>query len=122
MKIGCTGCGYCMPCPYGIDIPGCFSLYNHQYLFPYDRWTARFHYFSRHGGLMGGLSHAGLCKACGKCEDACPQHLPIRDQLRDVSREMEGGMRFIIPVLKGGLWCMDNAGKVKRVLSGDDRA
>ena len=37
--------------------------------------------------------------------------------LRDVSREFEGGMRFIIPVLKGGIWCMDQAGKVKRFFS-----
>jgi hypothetical protein len=118
MKIGCTGCGYCMPCPYGIDIPGCFSLYNARYLFPHDI-AARFHYFSRHGGLMGGVSYAGLCQACGKCEEACPQHLPIRDQLRDVSREMEGGMRVIIPILKGGLWCMDLAGKVKHILLRD---
>ena len=106
-----------MPCPAGVDIPGCFSLYNAHHLFPHDR-TAKFQYFGRHGGLMGGVSYAGLCRACGKCEKACPQHLPIRDRLRDVSKEMEGGMRVIIPVLKGGLWCMDQAGKVKRIFSG----
>jgi hypothetical protein len=116
MKVGCTGCGYCMPCPAGVDIPGCFSLYNAHYLFLHDR-SPKFQYFGRHGGLMGGVSYAGLCRACGKCEKACPQHLPIRDRLRDVSREMEGGMRVIIPVLKGGLWCMDQAGKVKRIFS-----
>ena len=115
MKVGCTGCGYCMPCPFGVDIPGCFSLYNAHHLFPHDQ-SAKFQYFGRHGGLMGGVSYAGLCRECGKCEKACPQHLPIRDRLRDVSREMEGGMRVIIPVLKGGLWCMDQAGNVKRVL------
>ena len=116
MKVGCTGCGYCMPCPAGVDIPGCFSLYNDHHLFPGNR-MAKFQYFGRHGGLLAGVSYAGLCRDCGKCEKACPQHLPIRDLLRDVSREMEGGMRFIIPVLKGGLWCMDQAGKVKRVFS-----
>jgi len=71
---------------------------------------------------MGGVSYAGLCRQCGKCEKACPQHLPIRDRLRDVSKEMEGGMRVIIPVLKGGLWCMDQAGNVKRVLFRKNRA
>jgi predicted aldo/keto reductase-like oxidoreductase len=121
MKVGCTGCGYCMPCPYGVDIPACFSLYNAHHLFPHDR-SAKFQYFGRHGGLMGGVSYAGLCRACGKCEKACPQHLPIRDRLRDVSKEMEGGMRFIIPVLKGGLWCMDQATKVKHVLFRKNRA
>ncbi len=120
MKVGCTGCGYCMPCPAGVDIPGCFSVYNAHYLFPHDR-SAKFQYFGRHGGLMGGLSYAGLCRACGKCETACPQHLPIRDRLRDVSREMEGGMRFIIPVLKGGLWCIDKAGKVKHLFFRNNR-
>jgi predicted aldo/keto reductase-like oxidoreductase len=121
MKVGCTGCSYCMPCPAGVDIPGCFSLYNAHHLFPHDR-SAKFQYFGRHGGLMGGTSYAGLCRACGKCEMACPQHLPIRDRLRDVKKEMEGGMRFIIPVLKGGIWCMDQAGKVKRIFSRDSRA
>ena len=116
MKVGCTGCSYCMPCPAGVDIPGCFSLYNAHHLFPDDR-SAKFQYFGRHGGLMGGISYAGLCRACGKCEKACPQHLPVRDRLRDVSKEMEGGMRVIIPLLKGGLWCMDQAGKVKRTFT-----
>jgi predicted aldo/keto reductase-like oxidoreductase len=115
MKIGCTGCRYCLPCPAGVDIPGCFSLYNARFLFPHDN-SAKFQYFGRHGGLMGGVSYAGLCRACGRCEKACPQHLRIRDLLRDVSREMEGGMRFIIPVLKAGLWCMDQAGKVTGIL------
>jgi predicted aldo/keto reductase-like oxidoreductase len=115
MKVGCTGCRYCMPCPFGVDIPDCFSLYNTRHLFPHDQ-SAKFQYFGRHGGLMGGVSYAGLCKKCGKCEKVCPQHLPIRDRLKDVSKEMEGGMRIIIPVLKGGLWCMDLATKVKRIL------
>jgi len=116
MKVGCTGCSYCIPCPAGVDIPGCFSLYNDHHLFSFNR-MAKFQYFGRHGGLMGGVSYAGLCRNCGKCEKACPQHLPIRDLLKEVSREFEGGMRFIIPVLKGGLWCMDQTGKVKRAFS-----
>jgi uncharacterized protein len=120
MKVGCTGCGYCMPCPAGVDIPGCFSLYNAHHLFPHDR-SAKFQYFGRHGGLLAGVSYAGLCRKCGKCEQACPQHLPVRDRLSEVAEEMEGGMRLIIPVLKGGLWCMDQAGKVKRVLLGNNR-
>ena len=121
MKVGCTGCRYCLPCPAGVDIPGCFSLYNARFLFPHDN-SAKSQYFGRHGGLMGGVSYAGLCRACGKCEKACPQHLPIRDRLKEVSKEMEGGMRVIIPVLKGGLWCMDQAGKVKRIFSRGDRS
>jgi predicted aldo/keto reductase-like oxidoreductase len=106
MKVSCTGCGYCMPCPAGVDIPGCFSLYNAHHLFPHDR-SAKFHYLGRHGGLLSRVSYAGLCKNCGKCEKICPQHLPIPVRLRAVSKEMEGMMGVIVPVLKAGLWCMD---------------
>jgi uncharacterized protein len=118
MKVGCTGCGYCMPCPAGVDIPGCFSLYNAHHLFPKDRST-KFHYFGRHGGLIGDVSYAGLCRQCGKCARACPQHLPIPQLLKDVKSEMEGGMTVIVPVLKGGLWCMNKAAKARAFLFGE---
>jgi len=116
MKVGCTGCGYCMPCPAGVDIPGCFSLYNARHLFPKDR-SAKFHYFGRHGGLIGDVSYAGLCRQCGKCAKACPQHLPIPQLMKDVKTDMEGGMRVAVPVLKGGLWCMNKAAKVRALFS-----
>jgi hypothetical protein len=116
MKVSCTGCGYCMPCPAGVDIPGCFSLYNAHHLFPHDR-SAKFHYLGRHGGLLSGVSYAGLCKNCGKCEKICPQHLPIPVRLRAVSKEMEGMMGVIVPVLKAGLWCMDQMGRIGQKFS-----
>ncbi|MCX6684821.1 MAG: aldo/keto reductase [Methanoregula sp.] len=116
MKVGCTGCAYCMPCPAGVDIPGCFSLYNAHHLFPNDR-SAKFHYLGRHGGLLSGVSYAGLCKNCGKCEKICPQHLPIPVRLREVSKEMEGLMGITVPLLKGGLWCMDQLGCIRQKLS-----
>jgi len=116
MKVGCTGCGYCMPCPAGVDIPGCFSLYNARHIFPKDR-SAKFHYFGRHGGLIGDVSYAGLCRQCGKCAKACPQHLPIPQLMKDVKADMEGGMRIAVPVLKGGLWCMNKASKIRALFS-----
>jgi hypothetical protein len=116
MKVGCTGCGYCMPCPAGVDIPGCFALYNAHYLFPKDRST-KFHYIGRHGGLIGDVSHAGLCRQCGKCAKACPQHLPIPKLMKDVKSDMDGGMRIAVPVLKAGLWCMNKASRVRAFLS-----
>ena len=116
MQVSCTGCGYCMPCPAGVDIPGCFSLYNTHHLFPHDR-SAKFHYLGRHGGLLSGVSYAGLCKNCGKCEKICPQHLPIPVRLREVSKEMEGMIGVIVPVLKGGLWCMDQIGRIRQKFS-----
>jgi len=116
MKVGCTGCGYCMPCPAGVDIPGCFSLYNAHHLFPGDR-SAKFQYFGRHGGLLSAVSYAGLCRECGKCKKICPQHILIPERLREVSKEMEGMMRVIVPVLKGGLWCMNKFDRVRRLFS-----
>ena len=116
MKVPCTGCGYCMPCPSGVDIPGCFSLYNAHHLFPKDR-SAKFHYIGRHGGLLSGVSRAGLCRACGKCTAVCPQHIPVPERLREVSHEMEGMMSLVVPVLRGGLWCMNQVGRIRRRLT-----
>lgn len=88
LKIGCTGCGYCMPCPSGVNIPMCFSFYNSRYLFrdPIFRLT----YLGLTCGVDGGQSsYASLCRNCGQCESRCPQHLPIRNHLKTVAGEME---------------------------------
>jgi predicted aldo/keto reductase-like oxidoreductase len=121
MKVNCTGCGYCMPCPAGVDIPGCFSLYNAHFLFPHDR-SARFHYMGRHGGLLANVSYAGLCRQCGKCVKNCPQHIPVPDRLREVSREMDGRMRFTVPVIRCGLWCMNKIERIRRLFSSDKKS
>ena len=71
MKVGCTGCGYCMPCPAGVDIPGCFALYNAHHLFPKDR-APRFQYIGHHGGLIGDVSYAGLCRAVREVREGLP--------------------------------------------------
>lgn len=93
MKVGCTGCGYCMPCPYGVDIPTNFSFYNSKYLF--DEKYPRMRYMGMLGGMSGGKSaYASQCTQCGKCEKHCPQNIPIRAKLKDVKNEME------IPALK----------------------
>jgi predicted aldo/keto reductase-like oxidoreductase len=119
MKVGCTGCSYCMPCPFGVDIPGCFAGYNTHHLFPNDR-TGRFQYIGRHGGLMGQVSYAGLCRQCGKCAKVCPQHLPIPALMKEVSHEMDGlVIPIVVPILKGGLWCMNKLGRVKRAVTGE---
>ncbi len=87
-KIPCTGCAYCMPCPAGVDIPGCFSVYNDKYLLNEKR--IRFKYLQVMGTLSKNPSYASLCKDCGKCELHCPQNIEIRKQLRIVKKEMEG--------------------------------
>jgi hypothetical protein len=117
MKVGCTGCGYCMPCPAGVDIPGCFALYNNQHLFPHDH-AAKFLYLGRHGGLLGATSYAGLCRECGRCEKICPQHLKIPSLMKQVSREMEGyGLGVKVRLAHGVFWCYDQLGRIIRKFS-----
>ena len=95
-KVPCTGCGYCMPCPYGVDIPGCFSAYNTKYLL--DVKKSRKKYYQVLGGLSKHPAYASMCKGCGKCELHCPQKIEIRKELIAVKKDMEGIL--IKPVLK----------------------
>jgi len=88
MKVQCTGCRYCMPCPFGVDIPTCFDIYNSKYLYGDNR--ARLTYMIRVGGIMGDKSNASMCTQCGKCLSHCPQEIQIPDVLKDVSRDFEG--------------------------------
>lgn len=89
IKVGCTGCGYCMPCPAGVNIPVCFSYYNDLSVYGDWKMVGR-HYMGMLGGMDGGKpSYASLCVDCGKCEKHCPQNLPIRQHLKEVSKEME---------------------------------
>jgi predicted aldo/keto reductase-like oxidoreductase len=100
MKIDCTACGYCMPCPVGVDIPTCFEIYNHKYMFK-TRGTS-FTYLTRLGGVFSGnKSHAALCNGCKKCVRACPQKLEIPELLDDVSKEL-GGRGFKYKVIITG--------------------
>lgn len=87
-KIPCTACGYCMPCPFGVDIPGCFSCYNDKYLMG-DK-SVRFRYMQTMGVMSAKPANASRCTQCGKCESHCPQNIAIRSQLKIVSHEMEG--------------------------------
>jgi L-lactate utilization protein LutB len=64
-------------------------------------------------GLQSNVSYAGLSRAFGKCTEACPQNIPIPDRLKEVSREMELMMNVMVPVLKGGLWFMDQLGHIR---------
>lgn len=91
MKVGCTGCGYCMPCPVNVSIPICFEMYNKMHLFNQPD-AARFGYAIRMSGdLTGGASgYASQCVQCGQCVDKCPQQIPIPDLLTHVAADMEG--------------------------------
>ena len=97
MKIDCTGCGYCMPCPRGVDIPRCFNFYNHKYMFKQGLMSSIF-YLGQLVGIMSGGDehHAMLCTNCGKCIKTCPQKLNIPELLDDVTKELGGKYRLKI--------------------------
>ena len=87
MKVGCTGCRYCMPCPRGVDIPGTFAAYNRRASDGY--WKALTEYFMITSACQD-YTGPGNCIGCGKCEQHCPQHLPIRQELQNAKKAMEG--------------------------------
>jgi len=91
LKVGCTGCRYCMPCPAGVNIPLCFEEYNNLYLVPHAE-EEKFMYAARAGGAVGigKPEFASLCVQCRECVDKCPQHLEIPDLLKAVVQELEG--------------------------------
>lgn len=82
-KIGCTNCGYCLPCPQGVDIPMNFKLYNDILLF-HNVATSRMLY----NGFMPSAERASSCIECGACEKLCPQHIPIMAELKNVHAEL----------------------------------
>jgi len=87
MKVGCTGCGYCMPCPKGLDIPSTFAAWN------------RYHTGSKVRALRDYIVPTALhktaapasnCIGCGKCEQHCPQSISIREMLKESRKDLEG--------------------------------
>ena len=83
--IPCTACRYCVDgCPKRISIPDLFALMNTKQI-THD-WNVDYYYNQVHTKCGGKASD---CVKCGKCEKACPQHLPIRDLLADVAHEFE---------------------------------
>ena len=87
IKVGCTGCGYCQPCPAGVDIPGVFAAYNRKY--QDGTFRALKDYFMC-TTLRTNATAASGCIGCGKCEQHCPQHIEIRKELKQVRKELEG--------------------------------
>ena len=81
--VGCTNCRYCMPCPFGVDIPQNFKMMNN------------FAKYSNEGRLrfewkdMEEAERADQCRRCGKCETVCPQQIPIREKLHEIAGRMK---------------------------------
>ena len=81
---GCTGCRYCMPCPAGVDIPGCFASWNTYHMYQnYNvvkwRWEQ----------ALGEVKQAKNCIKCGRCEQVCPQKLSIRQDLEKTQADLD---------------------------------
>ncbi len=100
MKVGCTGCGYCMPCPKNVDIPVAFSAYNRRYsegklpaLIEYAMCTA----------LRKNPTSASQCIGCGKCETHCPQGISIREELKRAQKELEGPLYKVVKTVAAKL-------------------
>lgn len=81
---GCTGCRYCMPCPFGVNIPGNFKLWNRYGIYG-SKGDALWHYDNE----ISESERADKCKKCGKCEGACPQKISIREDLAKMFDEFE---------------------------------
>ena len=84
-KVGCTGCRYCMPCPKGVDIPGIFRCYNAMYT--ESKSGGRFQ-FAQTVALSKEPPFATQCVGCGKCEQHCPQSIPIREKLKEADKAL----------------------------------
>ena len=85
IKVPCTGCGYCQPCPQGVDIPLAFRCYNEMYM--ESKQAGRFEY-AQTVGLREKPAFPSQCIACGKCESHCPQHIAIIQELKNADRNL----------------------------------
>ena len=83
-QVDCTQCGYCMPCSSGVDIPGNFQQLNHAYMFQ-DVENSRMNYYM----LLKEDERASKCTECGKCENLCPQMVPIQSTMKKVRDTFE---------------------------------
>lgn len=101
IKVGCTACGYCMPCPQGIDIPGTFRCYNEMYT---EKPRVGRKEYMMTTAFRKNQNPASGCIRCGKCERHCPQKIEIRKELKAASAELEDMrykvMSWLVKVLK----------------------
>jgi len=82
--IPCTACGYCLPCPNGVEIPRNFQIYNDAMMYE-DMRIGRFYY---RGGRLEDGQRADQCTECGECVEACPQEINIPEWLKKIHAEL----------------------------------
>ena len=88
LRVGCTGCAYCRPCPNDVDVLECFRVYNSASIT--GEWK-KFQLFYNNV-IFQPVKHekrASFCVGCGICETKCPQNIPIREKLKEVVKEIE---------------------------------
>ena len=87
----CTGCGYCMPCPHGVNIPANFEYQNYYRVYGLkDSARTLYLQLGAEDSAVPGLN-ADACVKCGECEGKCPQHIDIQKQLEEVARTLGSG-------------------------------
>jgi predicted aldo/keto reductase-like oxidoreductase len=86
-RIRCTGCNYCMPCPKGVNIPGCFAAYNAAFSIGFIAGMQQF--VTSTGVTSEKTAGPGHCNTCGQCDAHSPQHLPIIKNLEILRKKME---------------------------------
>jgi predicted aldo/keto reductase-like oxidoreductase len=84
LKIDCTGCAYCMPCPNGVNIPMNFSMYNDTFMFKDPEMANMLYNF-----LLAPEQRASGCVECGECEEKCPQQISIMEELKNVHERLK---------------------------------
>ena len=103
MKVQCTGCEYCMPCPSGVNIPRNFSAYNDYCMFGDEQHSRAMYGMMLMGGLTGKRADASLCKECKQCMERCPQHIAIPECLKSVSKDLGGAKtEMMLALMKSG--------------------
>jgi uncharacterized protein len=79
-ELYCTGCGYCLPCPHGVNIPANFEYVNYYRVYGLRDEARRLY------AALGQDQKAKDCQHCGACDDKCPQRIAIQEQLAEVAR------------------------------------
>lgn len=101
IKVPCTGCGYCLPCPAGVDIPGVFRCYNVRYT---DGFYKGMKEYIMCTTFRANTTGASLCRKCGKCTKHCPQAIQIPEQLSQVAKHMENPVYKVIAFFTKGMF------------------
>ena len=87
-KVPCTGCNYCMPCPQGVNIPGCFAAYNTSYVMGFVSGMTQY-VTGTNAYNPESRSRVTCCVKCGACAPKCPQHIDIPEMLASVKKRVE---------------------------------